>query len=211
MLDLAAMHGRYLSLAGHITLAKSIINVIPTYSMQVEKIPMSRDQELDRITKKFIQDSSESQRKPSLVNWDIIYSPKTLEGLGLHQTVVFNRAFLMLLQNLTHSRFNSYEGNILQLLPFYPFPSWLTMARQSEKVQFRSGHTQGFLHLFFSPFIFFLSKQLKEKSTHILAFLSYFPLIQTAYKVIKAPMSISCRIYFPLSNFLPTMQGSIPS
>lgn len=54
MLDLAAMHGRYLSLAGHITLAKSIINVIPTYSMQVEKIPMSRDQELDRITKKFI-------------------------------------------------------------------------------------------------------------------------------------------------------------
>lgn len=165
MLDLAAMHGRYLSLAGHITLAKSIINVIPTYSMQVEKIPMSRDQELDRITKKFIWDSSESQRKPSLVNWDIIYNSKTLEGLGLHQTVVFNRAFLMLLQNLTHSRFNSYEGNILQLLPFYPFPSRLTTARQSEKSIVSVWSYTRFSSLIFLPF-YFLSFKTTEGEKH---------------------------------------------
>ncbi|GMI83605.1 hypothetical protein HRI_002029800 [Hibiscus trionum] len=63
---------RTLSLAGRVTLAKSVLAAIPVYFMQTCSLPKRVFSEIEKIMRQFIWGSSEAARKVSLVNWDSI-------------------------------------------------------------------------------------------------------------------------------------------
>ncbi|XP_010520746.1 PREDICTED: uncharacterized protein LOC104799794 [Tarenaya hassleriana] len=92
---LSGWQSKLLSLAGRITLTKSILNTIPAFVMQTIKLPSSVCLELDRIMRRFIWGSTETRRKLSLANWDLVSSLKNLGGLGIRPIQRFNKAFLM--------------------------------------------------------------------------------------------------------------------
>jgi hypothetical protein len=84
-----------LSLAGRITLAKSVISTIPYYHMQYAKIPKTICDEIDKIQRGFIWGDSDQGRKAHLISWDVCCLPKVDGGLGFRQTHKMNEAFLM--------------------------------------------------------------------------------------------------------------------
>lgn len=60
----------FFSMAGRVTLAKSILQVVPMYSMQSFLLPKLLYYELDRKSRNFIWGSMDESRKPHLVNWE---------------------------------------------------------------------------------------------------------------------------------------------
>ena len=72
---------RTLSLAGRITLAKSALATIPSYIMQIMKLPIIVCAKIDKLCRQFIWGSSENNRNIHLVNWNKICSSKEEGGL----------------------------------------------------------------------------------------------------------------------------------
>ncbi|XP_031099806.1 uncharacterized protein LOC116004005 [Ipomoea triloba] len=88
---------RTLSLAGRITLAKSVLNSIPTYAMQTAVLPAGVCAEIEKCTRRFIWEGNMSegtQNKLSLVNWDTVTKPKVAGGLGIFKVHEMNMAFM---------------------------------------------------------------------------------------------------------------------
>ncbi|KAE8674734.1 hypothetical protein F3Y22_tig00111719pilonHSYRG00029 [Hibiscus syriacus] len=90
---------RTLLLAGHVTLAKSVLSAIPTYFIQVMSFPKRVYDEIESETRRFIWGSEPSRRKISLVNWPTVCTPIDRGGLGLIRPLKQNKAFLMKLGN----------------------------------------------------------------------------------------------------------------
>ncbi|KAL8170556.1 hypothetical protein V2J09_022360 [Rumex salicifolius] len=80
--------GSRVSLAGRITLAKSVFFSMPVNSMGV--LPFS----IDAITRSFIWGSSKSARKMHLVNWEDVTKPKKVGGLGVKRMKELNLALM---------------------------------------------------------------------------------------------------------------------
>ena len=72
-----------LSFVGRVTLAKSVLNAIPSYVMQTIKLPRSLCDTIDRNIRSFIWGSHGDICKRHLANWNELCNPKNQGGLGL--------------------------------------------------------------------------------------------------------------------------------
>lgn len=88
-------HGKISCLykAGRITLAKSVLNLIPTYYMQLAWLPESICSQIDRTTRDFIWKGS-SENGIHSVKWQIVTMPKRNGGLGARRAREANTAML---------------------------------------------------------------------------------------------------------------------
>jgi hypothetical protein len=84
-----------LSFAGRVTLAKSVIQALPSYVMQTVLLPVSICDEIDKRCRGFIWGDHEETRKPHLVNWKSLCYPKQLGGLGFRCMRKMNLAYMM--------------------------------------------------------------------------------------------------------------------
>ncbi|GLT36867.1 hypothetical protein SLA2020_112150 [Shorea laevis] len=80
---LTSWKSKFLSFAGHTTLANFVLASIPNYYMQSSFLPASIHMELDRTYRNFIWGAEPEQRKIHLVNWDKVTKGKKYGGLGL--------------------------------------------------------------------------------------------------------------------------------
>jgi ribonuclease HI len=84
-----------LSLAGRVTLAKSVIQALPSYVMQTTVIPRSLCDEIDKKCRGFIWGYSPNHRHVHLASWTSICTPKSFGGLGLRSSRDMNTAAMM--------------------------------------------------------------------------------------------------------------------
>ncbi|XP_058771248.1 uncharacterized protein LOC131644704 [Vicia villosa] len=100
---LAKWKAKQLSLAGRITLAKSVLEAIPIYPMMTSIIPKTSVEEIHKIQRQFIWGDTEIRRKYHAVGWEMITQPKSLGGLGLLRLHVINKACILKLVSRLHS------------------------------------------------------------------------------------------------------------
>lgn len=83
-----------MSLAGRITLAKSTLSTMATYSMQTAKIPRTVCDDLDKKIRRFVWGGDEEKRKIHLLSWETLQGDKAHGGVGLRSAQQVNVAFL---------------------------------------------------------------------------------------------------------------------
>ncbi|WZZ66780.1 hypothetical protein YC2023_078150 [Brassica napus] len=110
---LAGWKRRFLSMAGRITLTKSVLASIPVHIMSSIALPVSILEQLDRIARSFIWGSGEGNRKQHMVAWERICKPKREGGLGLRSAKGMNIA---LLAKLGWRLLNTHDGLWVQIL-----------------------------------------------------------------------------------------------
>ncbi|CAN1168444.1 Putative ribonuclease H protein At1g65750 [Linum perenne] len=103
-----------LSLAGRVTLAKSVLSAIPAYAMQTSLIPTTTCEAIDKKIRDFVWGSSDQERKIHLVSWDRICAPKSEGGLGLRLASHLNRAYMTKLAYLFFTNEEALWVRILQ-------------------------------------------------------------------------------------------------
>lgn len=91
---LASWKARTLSLAGRLTLIKSVTSSIPIYVMQTTKLPASICDELDQFNRNFLWGHTEDNKTVHLVKWSTVTKPKAYGGLGIRDTRMMNQALL---------------------------------------------------------------------------------------------------------------------
>ncbi|XP_039002736.1 uncharacterized protein LOC120129249 [Hibiscus syriacus] len=92
---LTGWKAKSLSLAGRITLAKTVLSTIPFYSMQSMKLPKGICDDLEQIIRGFIWGRTEARNGISLVNWENVCKPISNGGLGMKKLIDQNDTFLM--------------------------------------------------------------------------------------------------------------------
>ncbi|KAL8143720.1 hypothetical protein V2J09_016752 [Rumex salicifolius] len=85
---------RTLSMAGQVTLVRSILSTIPTYTMQTVFLPKSICEQIDRICEAFVWESIDSGKKLHLVAWSELCRPKYEGGMGLRMAQPTNMALI---------------------------------------------------------------------------------------------------------------------
>ncbi|KAG7556773.1 Reverse transcriptase domain [Arabidopsis suecica] len=91
---LAGWKGRFLSMAGRLTLTKSVLSSIPVHTMSVISLPKSSMDRLDRISRDFLWGSTNEKRKQHLIAWKRICTPKSDGGLGIRAAKDMNKALV---------------------------------------------------------------------------------------------------------------------
>jgi len=91
---LAGWRCRFLSLAGRITLTKSVLSSIPVHTMSTISLPQSILNKLDSISRSFLWGSTMEKRKQHLIAWDRVCLPKHDGGLGIRCSTQMNKALL---------------------------------------------------------------------------------------------------------------------
>ncbi|CAJ2645411.1 unnamed protein product [Trifolium pratense] len=86
---------RQLSFAGRVTLAKSVLEAVPTYPMMTSRIPQSYLDEIQKIQRNFIWGDTENVRRYHAVRWSVVTMPKDMGGLGLRRLDAMNKACLL--------------------------------------------------------------------------------------------------------------------
>ena len=81
----------YLTLAGKIILATSILTTIPIYSMKSTLLHVALCNNIDQKVRNFIWGSSQEKKKVHLVRWEIVTNTKENGGLGIQN---INIAFM---------------------------------------------------------------------------------------------------------------------
>ncbi|KAL4334108.1 hypothetical protein GQ457_07G014090 [Hibiscus cannabinus] len=92
-LRLAGWKGKCLSLAGRITLAKSVLSNLPVYFLSLFQLPSKVADILNSAIAKFIW-GPEKTRPIHWVKWESICRPKSSGGLGIVDLKVKNRSLL---------------------------------------------------------------------------------------------------------------------
>lgn len=87
-----AWDARTLSLDGRITLAKSVLEAILSYTMQATNIPVLTCATIDKLIRNFIWAGKNVPRCSSRVAWKKVAVPKKAGGLGIHPMLVLNEA-----------------------------------------------------------------------------------------------------------------------
>jgi hypothetical protein len=119
---LAGWKAKQLSLAGRITLAKSVIQSIPVYPMMSMPIPKSCLNEIEKLQRSFIWGDGEDKRKTHMVGWDTMTKPKQCGGMGFRKLQAMNEACLMKMGWSLMVGENSLWGQVL--LGKYGRESW---------------------------------------------------------------------------------------
>lgn len=84
-----------MSLAGRATLARSVLQSIPVFSMQTALLPRLVIQKLDKAVRDFIWGEGGEKRKLHLLSWEQICRPRSKGGLGLNNLASRNEALVM--------------------------------------------------------------------------------------------------------------------
>lgn len=91
---LEGWRARHLTLAGRLTLAKSVLSTIPYFAMQTLLLPSGVCEEIDKRIRTFLWGSSNNPHKCHLVKWTTVTLDKESGGLGIRSTKAMNIAFL---------------------------------------------------------------------------------------------------------------------
>jgi hypothetical protein len=81
---LASWKYKLLNRPGRVALASSVLSSIPTYYMQINWLPQSICDDIDRTSRNFIWKGA-NDRGVHLVGWNKIAKPKQIGGLGLRK------------------------------------------------------------------------------------------------------------------------------
>lgn len=87
------MKTKLLNRATRVNLAKSVLNAIPTYYMQVAWIPQAICSQKDKLTCNFLWKGSD-EKSINLVGWETIARSKKAGGLGVRISRFENTAML---------------------------------------------------------------------------------------------------------------------
>ncbi|XP_056843105.1 uncharacterized protein LOC130495678 [Raphanus sativus] len=85
---------KQLSAAGKLTLLKSILTAIPTFSMTCFLLPVGLCKKIQSILTRFFWDGNDSKRKICWISWDNLTKPKSMGVLGFRDIQHFNKALL---------------------------------------------------------------------------------------------------------------------
>ncbi|CAA7014090.1 unnamed protein product [Microthlaspi erraticum] len=85
---------RFLSGAAKQVLLKSVLSVMPSYTMSCFKLPKSLCKRIQSVLTRYWWDDKPDKRKMSWVSWDRLTIPKNEGGLGFREIEVFNDALL---------------------------------------------------------------------------------------------------------------------
>lgn len=92
---LSGWKATHLSFAGRVTLARSVIQAMPTYTMMTNPIPKVCLREIEKIQRSFIWGDSNEGRRLHMIKWDTLTLPKVNGGLGLRRLTDMNKACIM--------------------------------------------------------------------------------------------------------------------
>lgn len=90
---LSGWNANSLSLAGRITLAKSVVAAIPNYIMQTAMLLVSIIKKIDKLIRRFIWGTKDGDSKTSLVKWKYVCQPLNNGGLGFRRLKDHNKMF----------------------------------------------------------------------------------------------------------------------
>lgn len=85
---------RFLSSAGKLTMLKSVLSAIPTYSMSGFKLPASLCKRIQSALTRFWWDSKPGKKKMCWLSWEKLTRAKKNGGLGFREIQSYNDAFL---------------------------------------------------------------------------------------------------------------------
>ncbi|KAL9288897.1 putative ribonuclease H domain, reverse transcriptase zinc-binding domain-containing protein [Arabidopsis thaliana] len=91
---LAGWRGRFLSLAGRLTLTKAVLASLPVHTMTTIVLPKSTLDKLDQLSRSFLWGSTPEKRRLHLIAWDRVCLPKAEGGLGIRSARPMNLALL---------------------------------------------------------------------------------------------------------------------
>lgn len=83
-----------LSLAGRVTLTRSVQQTIPSFVMQVVKLPVHACDDIEKLCLQFVWGEVGNRRKIHQVGGDFVTQPKERGGLSLRRLREFNDALL---------------------------------------------------------------------------------------------------------------------
>ncbi|CAL5387167.1 unnamed protein product [Camellia sinensis] len=87
-----------LSLAGRATIVQAVSFSIPSYIMQIAKIPQRICKQIDKLNRNFLWGDQDNRKKGHLVNWKQVCKTKQEGGLGLKRAEDQNIALLAKLE-----------------------------------------------------------------------------------------------------------------
>ena len=85
---------RHLSKAGKMTMIKSVLTAIPTYSMTCLQLPMSLFKRIQSVLTRFWWDGNDEKRKLCWVSWTNLTKSTADDGLGFKEIEAFDQAML---------------------------------------------------------------------------------------------------------------------
>ncbi|KAF5797593.1 putative RNA-directed DNA polymerase [Helianthus annuus] len=91
---LSKWKAKFLSLAGRVTLAKSVLGSLPSYFLSLFVAPKCVINKLEKIRRDFVWGFSESIKKMRWVRWEVMMNSKRKGGLGVGNIRDFNIAML---------------------------------------------------------------------------------------------------------------------
>nr|KYP48048.1 LINE-1 reverse transcriptase isogeny [Cajanus cajan] len=80
---------------GRLTLCKSVLSTIPSYTMQSVYLPRSTCDEIDRICRDFLWGGSRNNRRFHAIGWNKVCMAKEPGGLGLRSIRNVNTSFMI--------------------------------------------------------------------------------------------------------------------
>ncbi|KAJ0533882.1 putative RNA-directed DNA polymerase [Helianthus annuus] len=91
---LSGWKARHLSLAGRVTLAKSVLGSLPSYYLSLFPAPKGVIKQLEGIRRDFVWGKTGRSQKMRWVKWELFLKPKILGGVGVGGILDYNIAML---------------------------------------------------------------------------------------------------------------------
>ncbi|XP_022032888.1 uncharacterized protein LOC110933999 [Helianthus annuus] len=91
---LSKWKARYLSFAGRMTLAKSVLGSLPSYFLSLFAAPKCVINKLEKIRREFIWGKSNSRHKLRWIRWELLMKSKKAGGMGIGGIQGSNHAML---------------------------------------------------------------------------------------------------------------------
>lgn len=85
---------RFLTKAGRLVHIKSTLIALPVFLLSALVLPVSVEDELERIMRNFLWGSTTEVKKFYLLSWDIIFLPLHYGGLGINRLHEVNISLL---------------------------------------------------------------------------------------------------------------------